>query len=127
MNAIATLVSVHLVGEGKDEICLDTLPGKITVTRTDEALTPYGGLAAWSGFAPGVVAAALDLKRRAELAQGMFGFHAFNGFVALGDGSVTIPSVYPENSAAMKTWSQLSWRWFGVELDFKAELAEAAG
>jgi hypothetical protein len=26
------------------------LPGKFTVTRTDEALTPYGGLAAWSGF-----------------------------------------------------------------------------
>src|ERR1035437_3739846 len=50
MNASATLVSVHLAGEGKDEIVLDTLPGKFTVTRTDEALTPYGGLAAWSGF-----------------------------------------------------------------------------
>jgi hypothetical protein len=50
MNASASLVSVHLAGEGKDEIVLDTLPGKLTVTRTDEALTPYGGLAAWSGF-----------------------------------------------------------------------------
>src|ERR1035437_1481947 len=50
MNASATLVSVHLAGEGKDEIVLDMLPGKFTVTRTDEALTPYGGLAAWSGF-----------------------------------------------------------------------------
>src|ERR1035437_7022586 len=45
MNASATLVSVHLAGEGKDEIVLDTLPGKFTVTRTDEALTPSGGLA----------------------------------------------------------------------------------
>jgi hypothetical protein len=26
------------------------LPGKVTVTRTDEALMAYGGLAAWSGF-----------------------------------------------------------------------------
>jgi len=50
MNASASLVSVHLAGEGKDEISLDTLPGKLRVTRTDEALTPYGGLAAWSGF-----------------------------------------------------------------------------
>ena len=47
-----------------------------------------------SGFDPGVVAAALDVKRRAELAQGMFGFHAFNGFVTLDDGSVTRPSVF---------------------------------
>ena len=50
MSTLASLVSVHLAGEGKDEICLDTLPGKFTITRTDEALTPYGGLAAWSGF-----------------------------------------------------------------------------
>lgn len=50
MNASASLVSLHLAGEGQDDISLDTLPGKITVTRTDEALTPYGGLAAWSGF-----------------------------------------------------------------------------
>lgn len=50
MSTFASLVSVHLAGEGKDEISLDTLPGKFTVTRTDEALTPYGGLAAWSGF-----------------------------------------------------------------------------
>jgi hypothetical protein len=50
MSTLASLVSVHLAGEGKDEISLDTLPGKFTITRTDEALTPYGGLAAWSGF-----------------------------------------------------------------------------
>jgi hypothetical protein len=50
MSTFASLVSVHLAGEGEDEISLDTLPGKFTVTRTDEALTPYGGLAAWSGF-----------------------------------------------------------------------------
>jgi hypothetical protein len=50
MSTFGSLVSVHLAGEGKDEISLDTLPGKFTVTRTDEALPPYGGLAAWSGF-----------------------------------------------------------------------------
>ena len=50
MSTLTSLVSVHLAGEGKDEISLDTMPGKFTVTRTDEALTPYGGLAAWSGF-----------------------------------------------------------------------------
>jgi hypothetical protein len=50
MNQFRSLVSVHLTGEAKDEICLNTLPGKITITRTDEALTTYGGLGAWSGF-----------------------------------------------------------------------------
>lgn len=50
MNTSASLVSLHLMGEGQDDIALDTLPGKITITRTDAALTPYGGLAAWSGF-----------------------------------------------------------------------------
>ena len=50
MNTSDSLVSVHLKGEAKDDISLDTLPGKITITRTDSALTPYGGLAAWSGF-----------------------------------------------------------------------------
>ena len=50
MITSAELVSVHLSGEGTDEIALDTLRGKFTVTRTDAALTPYGGLAAWSGF-----------------------------------------------------------------------------
>jgi hypothetical protein len=44
MSTFASLVSVHLAGEDKDEISLDTLPGKFTGTRTDEALTPYGGL-----------------------------------------------------------------------------------
>ena len=39
-----------MTGEGQDDIALDPLPGKITRTRTDSALTPYSGLAAWSGF-----------------------------------------------------------------------------
>ena len=42
MNTSASLVSLHLMGEDKDDIALDTLPGKITITRTDAALTPYG-------------------------------------------------------------------------------------
>ena len=50
MNTSTSLVCLHLMGEAKDAISLDTLPGKITITRTDAALTPYGGLAAWSGF-----------------------------------------------------------------------------
>ena len=50
MSTLASLVSIHLKGEGKDEISLETLPGEFTITRMDEALTPYGGLAAWSGF-----------------------------------------------------------------------------
>jgi hypothetical protein len=50
MSTNTSPVTVHLEGEGKDEIALDTLLGKITITRTEEALTPYGGLAAWSGF-----------------------------------------------------------------------------
>ena len=57
MNPSASLVSLHLVGEDQDDIALDTLPGKITPTRTDAALTPHGGLAAGSGFLkhPGLV------------------------------------------------------------------------
>ena len=50
MSTFTSLVSDHLAGEGRDEISLATLAGKFTITRTDEALTPYGGLAAWSGF-----------------------------------------------------------------------------
>lgn len=54
MNASTSLVSLHLAGEGQntppDGITLDTLPGKFTLTRTDAALTAYGGLVAWSGF-----------------------------------------------------------------------------
>ena len=36
MTAFAPLISVHLAVEGKDETSLDTLPGKLTVTRTEE-------------------------------------------------------------------------------------------
>ena len=50
MSTYASLVSTHLTGEGKEELSLDTLPGKFTTTRTEESLMPYGGLAAWSGF-----------------------------------------------------------------------------
>ena len=54
MNAFASLVSLHLAGEEQkarpDDLTLDTLPGKFTLTRTDAALTAYGGLVAWSGF-----------------------------------------------------------------------------
>ena len=54
MNASTSLVSLHLAGEGQngpsDDLTLDTLPGKFTLTRTDAALTAYGGLVAWSGF-----------------------------------------------------------------------------
>lgn len=49
-NTSGALVLLHLAGEGEDGVCLDTFPGKLTITRTDAALTPYGGLAAWSGF-----------------------------------------------------------------------------
>jgi hypothetical protein len=54
MNAFTSLVSLHLAGEEQnaqpDDLTLDTLPGKFTLTRTDAALTAYGGLVAWSGF-----------------------------------------------------------------------------
>ncbi len=54
MNTSTSLVSLHLAGEGQnaqpDGLTLDTLPGKFTLTRTDAALTAYGGLVAWSGF-----------------------------------------------------------------------------
>ncbi|GDY24046.1 hypothetical protein LBMAG56_53930 [Verrucomicrobiota bacterium] len=54
MNAFASLVSLHLAGEEQkalpDDLTLDTLPSKVTLTRTDAALTAYGGLVARSGF-----------------------------------------------------------------------------
>ena len=40
MNASGSLVSVHLAGEGKDEICLATLPGKFTVNFEHKKLFP---------------------------------------------------------------------------------------
>ena len=53
VHSEAAFPSVHLDlsvrGEGKDEMSLETLPGRFTITCTEEALTPYGGLAAWSG------------------------------------------------------------------------------
>jgi hypothetical protein len=54
MNPSTSLVSLHLAGEEPsaqlDGLTLDTLPGKFTLTRTDAALTAYGGLVAWSSF-----------------------------------------------------------------------------
>jgi hypothetical protein len=54
MNASTSLVALHLAGESQNDsgsdLTLDTLPGKFTLTRTDAALTAYGGLVAWSGF-----------------------------------------------------------------------------
>ena len=54
MSPSASLVSLHLAGEEQipcpDDLTLDTLPGKFTLTRTDAALTAYGGLVAWSAF-----------------------------------------------------------------------------
>lgn len=38
------------MGEGNPQVKLPTLGGTVIVERTDEALTPYGGLAAWSAF-----------------------------------------------------------------------------
>ena len=41
---------IHLAGEDGPGFKLCTLGGMVTIERTDEALTPYGGLAAWSAF-----------------------------------------------------------------------------
>ena len=50
MNTSASLVSLHLAGEAEAELSLSSLGGQITLPRTDAALTPYGGLAAWGSF-----------------------------------------------------------------------------
>ena len=50
MNDFQGPISVHPVSEALADIQLTTLGGKATVSRTDEALTPYGGLVAWSAF-----------------------------------------------------------------------------
>jgi hypothetical protein len=50
MNTTRPLEVVHPAGEGDSGCKLDTLGGVVSVERTDQALTPYGGLAAWSAF-----------------------------------------------------------------------------
>lgn len=50
MTTSQDLISVHLSGEDQNDISLDALPGKFSITRTDTALTSYGGLVAWSAF-----------------------------------------------------------------------------
>jgi hypothetical protein len=50
MKMTGPLEKVHPAGEDDGGCKLDTLGGVVTVERTDEALTPYGGLAAWSAF-----------------------------------------------------------------------------
>src|ERR1039457_3491860 len=83
MSPFASLVSVHLAGEGKDEISLGTLPGKFTSTRPDEALTPYGGLAAWSGVPKhlGIIERLADhcpgVRTSADAAPVRAGLHRF--------------------------------------------------
>jgi hypothetical protein len=46
MNRTSSLERIHSAGEDGGGCSLDTLGGLVTVERTDEALTPYGGLAA---------------------------------------------------------------------------------
>jgi hypothetical protein len=46
MSVFASLVSVRPAGEWKDEIFLDTVPGKLTVTRAKDAPSTYGGQSA---------------------------------------------------------------------------------
>lgn len=50
MNTWPPSEMVHLAGEDGPGFKLSTLGGMVTIERTDEALTPYGGLAAWSAF-----------------------------------------------------------------------------
>jgi len=50
MNKTTSLERIHPTGEDLGGCSLNTLGGLVTVERTDEALTPYGGLAAWSAF-----------------------------------------------------------------------------
>ena len=50
MKTKLPLERFHSTGEDAGGCTLDTLGGRVTVERTDEALTPYGGLAAWSAF-----------------------------------------------------------------------------
>ncbi len=51
MNQTPSLEWIHPRGEDQDGGCLDTLGRLVTVERTDEALSAYGGLAAWRAFA----------------------------------------------------------------------------
>ncbi len=50
MNTLPPSETVHLSGEDDGAFHWATLGGTVTVERTAEALTPYGGLAAWSAF-----------------------------------------------------------------------------
>jgi hypothetical protein len=50
LNALTSLVSLHLAGEVDEHLTLNTLPSQFTRTSTDAALTSYGGSVAWSDF-----------------------------------------------------------------------------
>ena len=50
MSTTSALETLHPAGEEDRGCRLETLGGAVSVERTDEALTPYGGLAAWSAF-----------------------------------------------------------------------------
>ena len=79
----------------------------------------------------GVITSAGNVQRLTEQFDGFGGLHGhlLNQFESPSSPgcSEQMAKAYPENPAAMKAWSQLGWCWFGVELDIKAELAEAAG
>jgi hypothetical protein len=50
MKRISRLIGRHLEGEAEPTLSLPTLGGTIHLERTDETLTAYGGLVAYSAF-----------------------------------------------------------------------------
>ncbi len=50
INKTTSLERIHPTGEDGGGCPLDPLGGRMRVERTDKALMPCGGLAAWSAF-----------------------------------------------------------------------------
>ena len=48
MDEVATTGADHPAGEGK--FVFDTAGGKVRLSMTDDALTPYGGIVPWAAF-----------------------------------------------------------------------------
>ena len=48
MDEVATTGAVHPAGEGK--FVFETAGGKVRLSMTDDALTPYGGIVPWAAF-----------------------------------------------------------------------------
>lgn len=48
MEEVATTGAIHPVGEGK--FVFETAGGKVRLSMTDDALTPYGGIVPWAAF-----------------------------------------------------------------------------